>query len=192
MTCYELLYSLCVTLQLRMYYYGDTWSFIPAYLSDEAITGYRLTYGGVYPTATIVGTSNFQVDTTNNVRQKGNEWTQSYTPQINEVRLVRDTNNGYHIIAAYYFDSGVTQSQDSITFEGEPDASDDQGYYVEFQAYVENSSITKDDSEKLGRIVIVFEVKFDTGASAVYYSNEIVPHPGGRVNSFSTNDVQFQ
>ena len=191
MTCYDLLYSLCVTLQLRMYYYGDTWSFIPAYLSDEAITGYRLTYGGLYPSATIVGTSNFQVETTNNVRQKGNEWTQSYTPQINEVRLVRDTNNGYHIIAGYYFDSGVAQSQSTITFESATDAGDDEGYYVEFQAYVENSAISKADSEILGRIVISFEVKFDTGGNATYYTNEIVPHPGGRVNSFGTMDAQF-
>ena len=189
--CYELLYSLCVTLQLRMYYYGNTWSFIPAYLSDEAITGYRLTYGGLYPSATIVGTSNFQVDTTNNVRQKGNEWTQSFTPQINEVKLVRDTNNGYHIIAAYYFDSGEAQSQSTITFESATDAGEDEGYYVEFQAYVENSAISKADSEILGRIVISFEVKFDTGGDATYYTNEIVPHPGGRVNSFGTMDAQF-
>lgn len=191
MSCYDLLYSLCVTLQLRMYYYGDTWSFIPAYLSDQDITGYRLTYGGLYPSATIVGTSNFQVDTTNNVRQKGNEWVQSFTPQINETKLVRDTNNGYHIIAAYYFDSGEAQSQSTITFESATDAADDEGYYVEFQAYVENDAISKTDSEILGRIVISFEVKFDTGGNAIYYTNEIVPHPGGRVNSFSTMDAQF-
>lgn len=190
-SCYDLLLSICLTLQLRLYYYGDTWSFIPANISDEAITGYRLTYGGLYPSATIVGTSDFQVNTTNDIRQKGNEWVQSFTPQINKVNLTRDTNNGYHIIAAYYFNSGVTQSQTSIPFESASDASDDEGYYVQFQCYVENSAITKADDEILGRIVVEFEIKFDTGSDAIYYSNDIIPHPAGRVSSFSVNDTQF-
>ena len=190
-SCYDLLLSICLTLQLRLYYYGNTWSFIPAYLSDQEITGYQLTYSGGTSAATIVGTFEYQQTATNNIRQKGNEWVQSFTPQINKVNLTRDTNNGYHIIAAYYFNSGVTQSQTSIPFESASGASDDEGYYVQFQCYVENSAITKADDEILGRIVVEFEIKFDTGADAIYYSNEIVPHPAGRVSSFSVNDTQF-
>ena len=190
-SCYDLLVSLCLTLQLRLYYYGDTWSFIPANLSDEAISGYRLSYGGSYTTTTIVGTSNYQIDTTNDTRQKGNEWVQSFTPQINEINLVRDTNNGYHIIAAHYFNSGVAQSQTSINFGSAADAVDDLAYNLEFKAYVENSAIVKDASEALGRIVVNFEIKFDTGSDAIYYSNTIVPDPRGRVDSIGIFTASF-
>lgn len=178
---YDLLQSICLTLQLRLYYYGDTWSFIPAYLSDEEILGYRMSYGGTITSANITGTSNFQVDTLNNVRQKGAEWVQSFTPQINNVRLERDTNKGYEIIQSFDVANGVEQSQDTLTFAGSGTAAEDDAYMLRFTAYIENTALTRSESERLGRIVFKFTIQFDTGASATYYKNDIVPSPAGRL-----------
>ena len=73
-SCYELLESFCLTLQLRMYYYGNAWTFVPVSLSSEEVNGYALTYADTYVTSQIVSTYEYQVDTTNNIRQKGAEW----------------------------------------------------------------------------------------------------------------------
>lgn len=181
-SCYDLLQSICLTLQWRLYYYGDTWSFIPVNLADEQVTGYRLTYGGLYPSGTIVGTYNYQEAlSASNTRLKGNEWVQSFTPQINEVHLTRDTNKGYEIIAAYDVVNGVTQSQSTLSFKGQDTAGSDDAYMLRFTAYVENSALTKAESERLGRIVFKFRIQFDTGGDATYYKNDITPHPAGRL-----------
>lgn len=189
--CYDLLQSICLTLQLRLYYYGNTWSFIPANLSDEAITGYQLIYTGGTAAATIVGTYEYQRSDANNIRQKGNEWVQSFTPQINEVNLTRDTNKGYEIIAAYNIGNGETQSQDTLTFEQDVGVSSDEGYMLKFTAYVENTAITTAFSEKLGRIVFRFTIQFGTGANSLFYKNDIAAHPGGRIDQYDTQDIQF-
>ena len=190
-SCYELLESICLTLQLRMYYYGNTWSFIPAALSDENITGYRLTYGGTNTTATIVGTSPYQTSTANDTRQKGNEWVQSFTPQINEVNLTRDTNKGYEIIAAYNIGSAAVQSQSTLTFASSSASQSDEGYLLKFTAYVENAAISKAASEALGRIVFRFTIQFGTGADATLYKNELTPHPAGRIDEYSLQSADF-
>ena len=191
LNCYDLLQSICLTLQLRLYYYGDTWSFIPANLSNQEVSGYRLRYDNIRPTGTIVGTYEYQQSATNNIRQKGNEWVQSFTPQINEVKLTRDTNKGYEIIAATNVANAETLSQNTLTFASASAGGGDEGYMLKFTAYVENTAISTAFSEKLGRIVFRFTIQFDTGADSIFYKNDIAAHPGGRIDQYDTQDIQF-
>ena len=183
-SCYDLLQSICLTLQMRLYYYGDTWSFIPVNLSDEAITGNQLTYQDQFLTNTIVGTFNYQETLTTRTALKGNEWVQSFTPQINKIKLTRDTNKGYEIIAAYNLANGIVLTQNTLSFEGQDTVASDEAYMLRFTAYIENTALSKPESERLGRFVLKFRIQFGTGGTATYYKNAIAASPGGRLQDY--------
>ena len=93
--CYDLLDSICKTLLLRLYYHEQGWWLMPCYNQESSLRGNALNWSGVYEAGiTLINQFNFQVDTLNNEKQKGNEWTYTFTPAINEVTITRDTNNG--------------------------------------------------------------------------------------------------
>jgi len=189
--CYDLLQSICLTLQLRLYYYGNTWTFVPVNLSDQEVLGYTKNYDNTYSFKQIVGTYDFQRSAVNDIRQKDAAWVQSFTPQINKVKLTRDTNKGYEIISAFDVANGVSQTNNTLTFEPSTTADEDEAYLLTGSAYIVNTALSFDESERLGRFVLKFRIQFGLSGAAQYYKNEIVAHPAGRLENYTTSSPDF-
>ena len=171
-SCLELLESLCLTLQLRMYYYGNAWTFVPVALSDEVVNGYALTYADTYVTSQIVSTYEYQVDTTNNIRQKGAEWVHSYTPQLNEVRLTRDTRDRSTLLFETYEPNGTQFTISDFPFEGIDTAPGDL-YICRIRFRVINTALSLPDVERLGRLILALRIKYDPTGTGHFYHNTL-------------------
>ena len=181
---YDLLQSICLTYQWRLYSYGLEWRFIPVHLSDQVVLGYKRRKGSYsYSTDNVNASYDFQVNSAGNIRQKGREWTQTFTPQINEVRMTRDTNDGSIFLAAYNVNNIVTESVSDIVILGADTLPDGSGYNVTGNVYVNNTSSSVSTSDRCGRLVLRLQMKFLSGATATYYTNELVPNPAGRIDS---------
>lgn len=186
-SAYNLLHSICLSLQLRLYYYGNTWHFIPVNISDQEIDGYTMAYDNTFGTKKIVGTYEYQKRAQQNTRLKGNEWVTSFTPQINEVSLTRDTNKGYVIVQETDVANGTTLTQNSYQF-GAEGATNDTAYFLKFTVYIENDALSVADSDRLGRFVVRWRIQFDDGGDATYYKNTLEGHPAGRINEYNLID----
>jgi len=181
---YDLLQSICLTYQWRLYSYGLEWRFIPVHSSDQAIIGYKRQKGAyLYNTDNLNASYDFQVNSAGNIRQKGREWTQTFTPQINEVRMTRDTNDGSIFLAAYNVNNIVQESVSDIVILGADTLPDGSGYNVTGNVYISNTSSSVTLSDRCGRFVLRLQMKFVSGATATYYTNELVAHPTGRIYS---------
>ena len=184
--CYELLDSICKTLLLRLYYYKEGWYLMPCYNSDE-IRGYFLNWSGAYGSGTtFVDGFNYQVDTLNNEKQKGNEWTHTFTPAINEVTITRDTNNGYVVIGENDVGGGSTVDESGITF-----TTSDSGYLLYGSVTIDRSGLDPTvgilNTNRIGRYVLQFTIRFGTTAgSYVFYNNTFNVQPQG-LFSFNAN-----
>ena len=171
-SCLELLQSICVTLQLRMYYYGNAWTFVPVALSDEVVNGYALTYADTYVTSQIVSTYDYQVITTNNIRQKGAEWVHSYTPQLNEVRLTRDTRNRSTLLFETYEPNGSQFTISDFPFEGIDTAPEDL-YVCRIVFRVINTALSLPQVQRLGRLILGLRIKYDPTGDGHFYHNTL-------------------
>ena len=181
---YDLLQSICLTYEWRLYSYELAWRFIPVHLSDQNIAGYARRKGDYTILANVVSSSyDFQIDSAGNIRQKGREWSQTFTPQINEVRMKRDTNNGSIFLAAYNVNNIVTETVSDIVIFGADTLPDGSGYTISGNVYISNTSSGVTLSDRCGRFVLRIQMKFLSGATATYYTNELVPNPAGRIDS---------
>lgn len=181
---YDLLQSICLTYQWRLYTYALEWRFIPVHLSDQTIIGYQrqksaYTYGGI----AISSSYDFQINSAGNIRQKGREWTQTFTPQINEVTMTRDTNDGSIFLAAYNVNNTVTETVSDIVILGADTLPDGSGYTVSGNVYISNSSSSVTLSDRCGRFVLRLKILWVSGTTGTYYVNELVPSPAGRIDS---------
>ncbi len=178
--CYDLLNSICKTLLLRLYYYEQGWWFMPCYNDQASIRGNVLNWSGVYAAGiTLVEQFNFQVDTLNNEKQKGNEWTYTFTPAINEVTLNRDTNNGSIVLGQSEISGGNAVSGNTINF-----TTSDSGYILYGNILVQRSALSPTvgllNDDRLGRYVLQLSIRFGTSAGNYqYYQNTISAQPQG-------------
>lgn len=178
--CYDLLDSICKTLLLRLYYYEQGWWLMPCYNQEESITGYNLNWSGIISSGTtLVDTFNYQIDTLNNEKQKGNEWTYTFTPAINEVTLNRDTNNGSIVLGQSEISGGNAVSGNTINF-----TTSDSGYILYGNILVQRSALSPTvgllNDDRLGRYVLQLSIRFGTSAGNYqYYQNTISAQPQG-------------
>lgn len=176
--CYRLLQSLCLSYQWRLFQQAGAWYFMPVQLNDQNPAGTQYDWSG---TATSIynGMTFFQTDVSGLQMLKGNEWSYTFSPQINEVTLHRDPNQGATVLAGLNFSDGDTLAGAQMSYEGADTAPEEDFYYVEGRVYVSNTAVTIDDNEDLARIVLSAIIKFDTGADATYYGNDIVAFTEG-------------
>lgn len=172
-SCYDLLLSLCITYQWRLYSYGISWYLVPVALAGQATDGSKLRYDGtVQSVLGMVSPYQYQKNVANDVRQKDANWQISYTPPHNEVRVTRDTSDGASVISAFNFASGVEQTDASLTYEGSDTAPSDDLYLVHGRIYIVGSALGVAE-ESIGNIVLKNVIKWDTGGSALYYGNSL-------------------
>lgn len=185
--CYDLLDSICKTLLLRLYYHEQGWWLMPCYNSEDSLRGNVLNWSGVATVGvTLVNAFNYQVDTLNNEKQKGNEWTYTFTPAINEVTINRDTNNGYIVLGENNVGGGSSVNETGITF-----TTGDSGYMFYGSVTIDRSALDPTvgvlNTNRLGRYVLQFTIRFgDSAATYKYYNNTITPQPQG-LFSFNSN-----
>ena len=172
--CYELLESICKTLLLRLYYYEQGWWFMPCYNQDTSVRGNVLNWSGVYTSGvTLIEQFNYQIDTLNNEKQKGNEWNYTFTPAINEVTITRDTNNGSIVLGQTQITGGTSISAGGIQF-----TTGDSGYILYGNCLVErsalNPTVSVTDADRVGRYVLALQIRFGSDPTAYqYYMNTL-------------------
>ena len=178
--CYDLLDSICKTLLLRLYFYEQGWWLMPCYSTEEPVRGYVLNWSGVESSGvTVIDGFNYQVDTLNNEKQKGNEWTYTFTPAINEVSITRDTNNGSIVLGEGQITGGSAVSANTIQF-----TTSDSGYILYGNILVERSALSPTvgllNDDRLGRYVLAFRIRFgNSQGNYQYYNNTISAQPQG-------------
>ena len=178
--CYELLESICKTLLLRLYYYEQGWWLMPCYNQDTSVRGNVLNWSGVYTSGvTLIESFNYQIDTLNNEKQKGNEWNHTFTPAINEVTITRDTNNGSIVLGQTQITGGSSISAGGIQF-----TTGDSGYILYGNCLVERSALDPTvnflNELRAGRYVLALEIRFGSDPTEYqYYENTIEPDPQG-------------
>ena len=180
---YDLVLSICNTYQLRLYCYGQAWYFIPVNLSDQSIYGYARNLAGSSTATTISHSYDFQITNTDDIRQKGIEWEKSYTPQINEVKLNRDTNDGSVLISSFNTITSVSKSITDLTIYGSDTEGTTSGFNIVGRVYIGNSSSGVSLSDRCGRFALRFKFHFTTSTSDKYYVNELTPSAAGRIDS---------
>lgn len=171
--CYRILQSLCLTYQWRLFQHAGAWYFMPVQLNDQNPAGTQYDWSG---TATSIynGMTFFQTDVSGLQMLKGNEWSYTFSPQINEVTLHRDPNGGATVLSGINVNDGDTVAGAALTYEGADTADEEDFYVLTARAYVGNTAITIDENLDLARVVAQFEIKFDTGADAVYYTSDLL------------------
>jgi len=117
-SCYDLLQSLCITYQWRLYSYGDAWHLLPVALAGERTPGTVLQWNGTEIDRDVISEYQFQKDAANDVRQKDAAWRVSYTPPHNEVRVTRDTNDGATLISSFNFSAATALADADIVYPG--------------------------------------------------------------------------
>ena len=171
-SCYDLLQSLCITYQWRLYSYGDAWHLLPVALAGERTPGTVLQWNGTEVDRDVISEYQFQKDAANDVRQKDAAWSISYTPPYNEVRVTRDTSDGASVISSFNFASGVEQTDASLTYQGSDTAPSDDLYLVQGRIYIVGTALSVAE-DSVGNIVLRNVIKWDTGGSALYYGNSL-------------------
>lgn len=192
-SCYDLLQSLCLTYQFRLYSYGTAWYMLPCALADTDADAYTLQYDGSAGTATPINKWNYQL-TGADTRQKGNEWVRTFTPQTKEISLTRDANQGAAILSGYNFTNGDTLTAADLTYEGIDTADEQERYNVLGRVYISNSAISISDNDDLGRLLLKFEIKWDPTGTPEYYKNTLATMQVGTLESAANalfNNVNY-
>lgn len=188
--CYDLLQSICLTYQFRLYCYENGWQFIPLQLADETSTGYYLNWGGGTGTAVVVNTWDYQLPDI----QKAAGWARTFTPQVRQIALTRDTNEGATILSGVDFANGTTLTGANLTYEGIDTANEEDRYVVNGRVYVSNSAITIDDNLDFGRLLLKFEIKWEPTGTPEYYKNTLAALETGLLGAATNllfNNVNF-
>ena len=143
--CYRLLQSLCLSFQWRLFQHAGAWYLMPVQLNDENAAGIQYDWSGT-ATSILNGQISFQQDLSGLKMLKGNEWAQTFSPQINEVTLHRDPNGGATVLSGINIDDGDAAAGAALTYEGADTADEEDFYVLKATAYVENTAIVIDDN----------------------------------------------
>lgn len=172
---YELLDGICKTMLWRLYYYETAWYFVPCYNTDTTPTGNKLNWSGFYAEGNGIQLSsgfNYQIDTLNNEIQKASDWTYTFTPPINEVKITRDTNNGFIVLGEQNLSGGSSLSSDIVQF-----TTSDAGYVLYGNVLIERSALSPTvgalNDDRLGRYVIELTIIFGDETSNRRYFNTV-------------------
>lgn len=179
--CYDLLTSLCLTYQFRLYSYGAGWFFLPCALSDQTPTGYGYPYsGGASGAVTPIDTWSYQI-AGSDTRQKGAEWLRTFTPQTKEISLTRDPNQGAVVLGVINVANEDELTAADIVYAGIDTESNDVRYVFEGQITVDNSAITIDENDDLGRLQLRFIIEWNPDSTAEYYVNTLASLYDGQI-----------
>lgn len=176
-SCYDLLQSLCVTYQWRMYSYGDAWHLLPVALAGERTPGTVLQWNGTEIDRDVINEYQFQKNAANDVRQKDDAWKVSYTAPHNEVRVTRDTLDGATLLGGYNETVPETFTDTEVAYEGANTAPDSDLYWLQASFVLDNTALSLDDYS-YGQVVLKYTIKFDDAADAQYYKNTIQENSG--------------
>jgi hypothetical protein len=175
---YEVLVSLCNTFQWQMYSYLGGWFFLPIGIRATNIYGSYLAYNDTTGNFPITGEYSYQTIS----RQKLRDWTIGYSPTVKRCKIQRKAKESPSIFQALNFDDGTTLSSPYLDFEGQDTASDTEFIQLSGRAWIENTAVTGlSNSERVARIVLRCEIKWDDGADAEWYGNQILVDSGGAV-----------
>ena len=151
---------------------------MPIAVKDTLIYGNILLYNGSTVQTGIAGQYDYQTAT----KQKLPDWTIGYSPTVKRCKIERRTGPSPSIFRALNFDDGTTLSASYMEFEGQDTASDTEFIQMGGKAWIENSAVTGlSNSERVARIVLRCEIKWDDGADAEWYGNQILVDSGGAV-----------
>lgn len=176
-SCYDLLQSLCITYQWRLYSYGDAWHMLPVALAGERTPGTVLQWNGTEVDRDVITEYQYQKDAANDVRQKDGAWRLSYTPPHNEVRVTRETLDGAVLVGGYNETVPETFTDTEVTYEGADTAPDSDLYWLQASFILENTALSLDDYS-YGQVVLKYTIKFATSSAAQYYKNTIQENSG--------------
>jgi len=171
-SCYDVLQSICLTFQWRLYSYEEAWYFVPSNLSTETVNGYLDTWNGSTSTTQLVSEFTFQTTGANNIKQKAAGWTKVFSPQLNRVSIKRDTNDGATVLSGYNLANTNTITDGNVIYDGQDTENDSVRYEVAGRVNITNTAVGSDND--LARIVIRLTIQMDTGSEAVYYVNQIL------------------
>jgi hypothetical protein len=176
-SCYDLLQSLCITYQWRLYSYGNAWHLLPVALAGERTPGTVLQWDGTEVDRDVIAQYDFQKDAANDVRQKDGAWSMSYTAPHNEVRVTRDTLDGATLLGGYNETVPETFTDTEVTYEGADTAPNSDLYWLQASFVLDNTALSLDDYS-YGQVVLKYTIKFDDAADAQYYKNTIQENSG--------------
>jgi hypothetical protein len=172
-SAYDVLQSLCVTFQWRMYSYGDAWYFLPCNLTSSTVQGSVYQWDGTLVSRQLISAYRFQKDDAYDIRQKSSDWVYSFTPPANEVKLHRKNNKGYLVIAAAQQSNGATVTDQDVIYDGQDTftGDDSESYRIQFSCAVENAAVGSAGDTDAGQLIVEFVFKWDDGGDAVYWVN---------------------
>ncbi len=189
-SCYDLLQSLCITYQWRLYSYGNAWHMLPVALAGERTPGTVLQWNGTEVDRDVITEYQFQKDAANDVRQKGAAWRISYTPPHNEVRVTRDTNDGATVISSFNFNAGTALADSDVVYPG-IDTESSAVYYEMRGRFKFSQSAQSVSGSPVATMLLRFTIAWGD-SSTEYYVNTLVDaanSPGQSVGSIlNTHD----
>ncbi len=180
-SCYDLLQSLCITYQWRLYSYGDAWHMLPVALAGELTSGTVLQWNGTEVDSNVITEYQFQKDAANDVRQKGAAWRISYTPPHNEVRVTRDTNDGATVISNFNFAAGTALADSDVVYPG-IDTENSSVFYEMRGRFKFSQSAQSVTGSPIAEVMLRFTVAWGD-SSTEYYVNEL-SDASGALNSW--------
>ncbi len=171
-SCYDVLQSICLTFQWRLYSYEQAWNFVPSNLSAETVNGYIDTWNDSTSSGQLVSEFTFQTTGANNIKQKAAGWTKVFSPQLNRVSIKRDTNNGATVLSGYNLSDLDVVTDGDVIYDGQDTENDSVRYLVRGRVNITNTAVGSGND--LARIVLRLTIQMDTGADAVYYVNDLL------------------
>lgn len=175
-SCYDLLQSLCLTYQWRLYSYGDAWHLLPVALAGERTPGTVLQWNGTEVDRDVITQYDFQKDAANDVRQKDAGWRISYTPPHNEVRVTRDTNDGATVISSFNFAAATALADADIVYPGIDTESSEVFYEMRGRLKFTQSAQSVTGSP-IAELMLRFTIAWGD-SSTEYYVNELADNSG--------------
>ena len=174
---YDVLLSLCNTFQWRLYSHGDAWHFMPQSITTLRVDGNVLQWDGTIVDREVISRYQYQLDATNNVRQKDANWTLSYTPPVNSCKVKRDTGGGPYVLHAFGFDIGTAQNGAAMEYPGADTENSDVFYKLHGRIDFTGTAIANLDNPT-AEIVLRFEIRFGESGTYTYYKNELFDNSG--------------
>lgn len=171
LSCYDVLQSICLTFQWRLYSYEQAWHFVPVNLSAESVNGYIDTWNASTSSGQLVSEFRFQTTGANNTKQKAAGWTKVFSPQLNRVSIKRDTHDGATVLSGYNLSNLDVVTDGEVIYDGQDTENASVRYQVGGRINMTNTAVGSDND--LARIVLRLTIQMDTGANAVYYVNQL-------------------
>ena len=169
-SCYDLLQSLCITYQWRLYSYGNAWHMLPVALAGERTPGTVLQWNGTEVDRDVITEYQFQKDAANDVRQKGAAWRISYTPPHNEVRVTRDTNDGATVISNFNFAAGTALADADVVYPG-IDTENSSVFYEMRGRFKFSQSAQSVSQSSIAELFLRFTIAWGDSSTQYYVNN---------------------